>query len=52
MASHFFTYPGFASRPADLSLRNWDRGRHTALDVTVISPLQAAVLDQEAAAPV
>ena len=43
--------PGSASRPADLFLRNWDRGRHAALDLTVISPLQTAVVDQEAAAP-
>ena len=43
--------PGSASRPADLFLRNWERGRHAALDLTVISPLQAAVIDQEAATP-
>ena len=42
---------GSASRPADLSLRNWERGRHAGLDLTVISPFQAAVVDQEAATP-
>ena len=41
--------PGSAARPADVFLRNWDRGRHAALDLTVISPMQAAVVDQEAA---
>ena len=40
--------PGSAARPADIFLRNWDRGKDAALDVTVISPLQAAVVDREA----
>ena len=43
--------PGSSSRPADVFLRNWERGRDAALDVTVISPLQTAVVDQEAAHP-
>ena len=43
--------PGSSARPADVFLRNWERGRDAALDVTVISPLQAAVVDQEAANP-
>ena len=43
--------PGSAARPADIFLRNWERGRDVALDVTVISPLQIAVVDQEAANP-
>ena len=43
--------PGSAARPADILLRNWERGRNAALDVTVISPLQVAVVDQEAANP-
>ena len=43
--------PGSAARPADLFLRNWERGRDAALDLTVISPLQVAVIDQEAANP-
>ena len=38
-------------RPADIFLRNWEWGRDAALDVTVISPLQIAVVDQEAANP-
>ena len=40
--------PGTAARPADIFLRNWDRGRDSALDVTVISPVQSAVVDREA----
>ena len=32
--------PGSASRPADVFLPNWNRGRPAALDVTVISTLQ------------
>ena len=43
--------PGSSARPADIFLRNWERGRDAALDVTVISPLQIAVVDQEAANP-
>ena len=43
--------PGTAARPADVFLRNWDRGRDTALDVTVITPLQPAVVDREAQEP-
>ena len=41
--------PGSAARPADIFLRSWDKGRDAALDVTVISPLQSAVVDREAA---
>ena len=40
--------PGTAARPADVFLRCWDRGRDSALDVTVITPLQPAVVDREA----
>ena len=43
--------PGSSARPADIFLKNWVRGRDAALDVTVISPMQAAVLDQEASNP-
>ena len=41
--------PGSAARPADVFLKNWDRGRDAALDLTVISPMQEAVINQEAA---
>ena len=40
--------PGTAARPADVFLRSWDRGRDTALDVTVITLLQSAVVECEA----
>ena len=36
--------PGSSSRPADIFLPNWCRGRPAALDVTVISALQSATL--------
>ena len=36
--------PGSSSRPADIYLPNWDRGRPVALDVTVISTLQLLTL--------
>ena len=32
------------SRPADVFLPNWSRGRPAALDITIISPLQQATL--------
>ena len=32
--------PGTQSRPADVFLPNWSRGRPAALDITIISPLQ------------
>ena len=32
-------------------LRNWERGRNAALGVTVILPLQVAIVDQEVANP-
>ena len=40
--------PGTAARPADVFLRSWDQGKDAALDVTVITPMQSAVVDREA----
>ena len=40
--------PGSDSRPADVLIPNWTRGRDTALDVTVVNPLQAAMVDRAA----
>ena len=37
--------------PANIFLRNWNCGRDSALDVTVISPLQSAVVYREVAEP-
>ena len=39
------------TRPADIFLRNWVRGRDAALDLTVISPMQSALIDQDANNP-
>lgn len=36
--------PGSCARPADVFLPQWDGGRPAALDITVISPLQAATV--------
>ena len=36
--------PGSKSRPADLYLPHWSRGRPAALDVTVISTMQALTM--------
>ena len=36
--------PGSSSRPADVFLPTWKRGRPAALDITVISPLQQATV--------
>ena len=36
--------PGSQARPADIFLPNWERGRPTAFDVTVISTLQQLTL--------
>ena len=37
-------FPGSSSRPADIFLPSWPMGRPTAMDVTVISPLQRFTL--------
>ena len=43
--------PGTDARPADLLLPSWTAGRDTALDVTVVSPLQVAMVRQAAQTP-
>ena len=43
--------PGTEARPADVLLPNWTGGRDTALDVTVINPLQTSLVAQAAATP-
>ena len=37
------------SRPADILVQGWDRGRPAALDVTVTSPLTPAILEETSA---
>ena len=43
--------PGTESRPADILLPGWTGGKDTALDITVVNPLQTAFIDQTAAVP-
>ena len=38
--------PGGEVRPADVFLPSWSNGRDTALDVTVVSPLQQSLVDK------
>ena len=40
--------PNSSSRPADLYLPHWRRGRPTACDLTIISPVQCLTLDRAA----
>ena len=43
--------PNRQSRPADIFLPNWDRGRPAALDISVICPLQRLTIQGAAASP-
>ena len=43
--------PVSRSRPADVLLPNWTAGKDTALDVTVVNPLQAKLVDNTATNP-
>ena len=43
--------PGTDARPADVLISNWTGGKDTALDVTVVNPLQAAMVAQAATTP-
>ena len=42
---------GTDARPADLFLPNWSGGQDTALDITVVNPLQVAMVQQAAVTP-
>ena len=44
-----FLLPGRDARPADLLIPRWEGGKDTCLDVTVISPLQQAMVQGAAA---
>ena len=46
-----FLVPGTGDRPADVLIPHWTGGRDTALDVTVINPLQSATVAQAATTP-
>ena len=43
--------PGTDARPADIFLPGWSAGKDTALDVTVVNPLQQQYLHQSAVTP-
>ena len=43
--------PSSLSRPAEVLLPNWSRGRPAALDVHVISPMQQLTLTEAASSP-
>ena len=43
-----FLIPGTSSRPADIYLPNWTRGKPAALDIHVISTLQQLTLKEAA----
>ena len=40
--------PGTDARPADVFIPRWTHGKDTALDVTVVNPLQAALVTEAA----
>jgi hypothetical protein len=40
--------PGSDARPADVLIRNWTAGKDTALDVTVVNPLQTQLVSRAA----
>ena len=46
-----FLVPGTDSRPADVLIPHWTGGKDSALDVTVINPLQSATVTQAAITP-
>ena len=43
--------PGDDRRPADILVPNWAGGRDAAMDVTVVTPLQAATVAEAAITP-
>ena len=42
---------GTEEKPADILLPGWSGGKDTALDITVVNPLQTAYINQSAAVP-
>ena len=43
--------PGSEAKPADVLIPNWSGGRDTALDITVVNPLQSAMVRLAATTP-
>ena len=41
--------PGTEAKPADILLPGWSGGKDTALDITVVNPLQTQFINQSAA---
>ena len=44
-------FPGTEARPTDILLPSWSGGKDTALDITVVNPLQTLYINQSAAVP-
>ena len=43
--------PGSEAKPADVLIPNWSGGKDTALDITVVNPLQSAMVSLAATTP-
>ena len=43
--------PGSDAKPADVLIPNWSVGRDAALDITVVNPLQSALVDRAVTTP-
>ena len=43
--------PGSGAQPADILIPNWSGGKDTAMDITVVNPLQAALVTGAATTP-
>ena len=43
--------PGSNNKPADLLIPSWTGGKDTAIDITVVNPLQVTLLDRAADTP-
>ena len=46
-----FLLPGEGGKPADIFIPRWTAGKDAALDVTVVNPLQDALVQEAAATP-
>ena len=43
--------PGSNTKPADVLIPSWTGGKDTALDITVVNPLQVALVSRAAITP-
>jgi hypothetical protein len=43
--------PGSNAKPADVLIPSWTRGKDTALDITIVNPLQVALVNRAATVP-